>query len=101
MITDCKTKTITEITDGITKISCVCVNEESIDKPTIFRSDLLNEEKTINKTRGIEGELLLSHTDSAKNIGLVNEIGELIITTNDDNADNYYVDDNQNLIYNE
>ena len=99
MITDCETKTVTEITDGVIQISCVC--RESVDKPTIFRSDLLNEVKTINKTKGVEGELLLTHTDSAENIGLVNEKGELIITTNDDNADNYYVDDNQNLIYNE
>lgn len=100
MITNCKTKTITEIINGVAKISCVC-SQESVDRPTIFRSDLLDKEKTINKIRGIEGELLLSHTDSAKNIGLVNEIGELIITTNDDDADNYYVDDNQNLMYNE
>lgn len=88
-------RTMTEVVNGKITISCeVC---EVYDRnPNIFKADILDKEKTVNKTSGIEGELLLSHY-SDENIAKINDDGDLII--NGDDADKYHLDNNGNLIY--
>lgn len=100
MIIECGVKTVTEVVDDKVTISAVHSEKGVDDKPTIFRTDLLTEPKSINKVSGKEGELLLTHIDSSENVGEINENGELIISTTDDNNDNYYLSDNGELIYN-
>lgn len=98
MTVECKTKTITEIKDNKVKISCLSSNQNDVDRPTIFRSDILKERMTLNKERGIEGELLLTHTDTNKSIGEIDKSGNLIITLNDDDVNKYRISE-QDLIY--
>lgn len=99
MITNCKTKTITLIDDGKITISCLfSENQNEVDKPTIFECDLLEKEIIVNETPGVEGELILLHTDSSDVVGKINENGNLLITLEDDDVEKYYVD-NQNLMY--
>lgn len=98
MITNCKTKTITEVEDKKIIISCICSeNQNDIDKPTVFRSDVLKKEVVINKTSGVEGELFLTHTDN-KVVGTIDQDGNLLMTLDDDDVEKYYVE-NQNLMY--
>lgn len=99
MIINCKTKTITEIEDSKITISCVCSdNQNDVDKPTVFHSDVLKKKVVVNKTPGIEGELLLTHTDNNEVIGTIDQDGNLLITLDDDDAEKYYIE-NQNLMY--
>lgn len=101
IITNCKTKTITEIEDNKVTISCICSeNQNDVDKPTIFRSDVLDKKITVNKEQGVEGELLLTHTDSSDIIGDIDENGNLLINLKDDDVEKYYIE-NQNLMYDE
>lgn len=88
-------RTMTEVVNGKITISCeVC---EVYDRnPNIFKADILDKEKTVNKTSGIEGELLLSHY-SDENPAKINDDGDLII--NGEDADKYHLDNNGNLIY--
>ena len=88
-------RTITEVVDGKITISCeVC---EVLDRnPNIFKAEILDKEKTVNKTNGIEGELLLSHY-SDENPAKISDNGDLII--NGEDADKYRLDDNGDLIY--
>lgn len=90
-------RTMTEVVNGKITISCeVC---EVYDRnPNIFKADILDKEKTVNKTSGIEGELLLSHY-SDESPARINDDGDLII--NGEDADKYYLDNNGNLIYDE
>lgn len=100
MITECNVKTVTEIQDNKILISCVSFeNQEERDKPTLFRADLLEGSKTINSEGGIEGELLLTHVDSNETVGELDEDGNLIITLNDDDVNEYYVDNDGQLKY--
>lgn len=101
MITDCATRTVTEVVDNKIKISCVCSKNQdgSVDKPTLFRADILTKPSAINKISGLEGELLLTHEDSG-DIASVNKNGELILNLNGDNADLYEINDKGELIYN-
>lgn len=102
MITECKTKTITEIVDNKVTISClVSENQNSVDTPTLFRADMLNKPSAINRISGQEGELLITHVDSDENVASLNKDGEMILTLQDDEADKYSVDDNGYLVYNE
>lgn len=116
MITDCATKTITSIEDNsslqsagkyVVKILCVSFENQNskIDRPTIFSADMLDKPKTINKTSGVEGELLLTHTDNNPIIAEINPEGEMIIYVDDDDdgeADKYSLDpESGNLIYND
>jgi hypothetical protein len=99
MITNCKTKTITEVEDNKITISCICSeNQNDVDKPTVFRSDILKKEVVVNKTPGVEGELFLTHTDSNEVVGKIDQDGNLIMTLDEDDVDKYYVE-NQNLMY--
>lgn len=90
-------RTMTEVVNGKITISCeVC---EVYDRnPNIFKADILDKEKTVNKTSGIEGELLLSHY-SDESPARINDDGDLII--NGEDADKYHLDNNGNLIYDE
>lgn len=99
MIISCKTKTITEVKDNKIIISCFCSeNQEGVDKPSVFRSDILQKETTVNKISGMEGELLLLHTDNNEVIGEIDQYGNLLMTLDDDDVEKYYVE-NQNLMY--
>ena len=88
-------RTMTEVVNGKITISCeVC---EVYDRnPNIFKADILDKEKIVNKTSGIEGELLLSHY-SDESPARINDDGDLII--NGEDADKYHLDNNGNLIY--
>lgn len=88
-------RTMTEVVNGKITISCeVC---EVYDRnPNIFKADILDKEKIVNKISGIEGELLLSHY-SDESPARINDDGDLII--NGEDADKYHLDNNGNLIY--
>ena len=90
-------RTMTEVVNGKITISCeVC---EVYDRnPNIFKAEILDKEKIVNKTSGIEGELLLSHY-SDESPARINDDGDLII--NGEDAAQYYLDNNGNLIYDE
>lgn len=90
-------RTMTEVVEGKITISCE-VFEEVNRNPNIFKAEILDKEKTINRTSGIEGELLISH-NSSKSPAKINEDGDLIISGED--ANKYHLDNNGNLIYNE
>ena len=101
MITECKTKTVTEIVDNKVTISClVSENQNGVDTPTLFRADMLNKPSVINRISGQEGELLITHVDSDENVASLNKDGEMILTLQDDEVDKYSVDDNGYLVYN-
>ena len=88
-------RTMTEVVNGKIIISCeIC---EIYDRnPNIFKAEILDKEKIVNKTSGIEGELLLSHY-SDESPAKINDDGDLII--NGEDADKYHLDNNGNLIY--
>lgn len=99
MITNCRTKTITEVEDDKITISCICSEkQEGIETPSIFHSDVLDKDVVVNKTPGIEGELLLTHTDSSNVIGEIDKDGNLLITLENDDVNKYFVK-NENLMY--
>ena len=101
MIIECSTKTITEVEDNKVKISCICSeNQNGIDTPTLFRADILKKPSVVNRVSGLEGELLLTHTDSNENVAEINDKGELIISLQNDDVEKYNLDDKGNLIYN-
>lgn len=101
MITECSTKTITEIDVDKVKISCVSSeNQSGVDTPVLFRADMLDKPMVINRASGLEGELLMTHTDDNDNAVEINAIGEMIISLDNDDADKYDLDNNGNLIYN-
>ena len=96
MIENCDVKTITEVVGKNIKISSAFL--ETDEKPTILKSDLLQQVKTVNKTDGKEGELIITHRDN-KNIATINDNGDLILSPDSDNVDNYRVNKNGYLIY--
>lgn len=96
MIENCDVKTITEVVGKNIKISSSFL--ETDEKPTILKSDLLQQVKTVNKTDGKEGELIITHRDN-KNIATINDNGDLILSPDSDNVDNYRVNKNGYLIY--
>lgn len=101
MTTDCNVKTITEIEGDKIQISCICAeNQNDVDRPTLFRADILEEPKTINTENGVEGELMLTHTDSSTKVGSLSNDGSLILKLEDDDADKYFVDTDGQLKYN-
>ena len=88
-------RTMTEVVNGKITISCeVC--EVYKRNPNIFKAEILDKEKIVNKTSGIEGEMLLSHY-SDESPARINDDGDLII--NGEDADKYHLDNNGNLIY--
>ena len=100
MITECSTKTITEVKNNKVKISCICSeNQNGVDVPTLFCADMLKTPSAINGISGLEGELLLTHIDSTDNIAQINDNGELIISLEDDDVEKYNLDSNGNLVY--
>lgn len=103
MITDyCATRTVTEIAEDRVKISCSAqVNQDGIERPTLFRTDILQTPSEINRVSGLEGELLVTHSDSNKDVATLNKDGEMIINLEDDDANKYIVNDKGELIYNE
>lgn len=96
MIENCDVKTITEVVGKNIKISSAFL--EADEKPTILKADLLQQVKTVNKTDGKEGELIITHRDN-KNIATINDNGDLILSPDSDNVDNYRVNKNGYLIY--
>jgi hypothetical protein len=74
------------------------MNEDGTTFPELFQADLLEKSRQINNVNGKEGELLLSYTGSE--VGEVDAAGELIIQLDKDNVDNYYVNNEGDLIYN-
>ena len=96
MMANCDVKTITEVVGKNIKISSVFL--ETDEKPTILKADLLQQVKTVNKTDGKEGELIITHRDN-KNIATINDNGDLILSPDSDNVDNYRVNKNGYLIY--
>lgn len=96
MIENCDVKTITEVVGKNIKISSAFL--ETDEKPTILKVDLLQQVKTVNKTDGKEGELIITHRDN-KNIATINDNGDLILSPDSDNVDNYRVNKNGYLIY--
>ena len=96
MIENCDVKTITEVVGKNIEISSVFL--ETDEKPTILKADLLQQVKTVNKTDGKEGELIITHRDN-KNIATINDNGDLILSPDSDNVDNYRVNKNGYLIY--
>ena len=96
MIENCDVKTITEVVGKNIKISSAFL--ETDEKPTILQADLLQQVKTVNKTDGKEGELIITHRDN-KNIATINDNGDLILSPDSDNVDNYRVNKNGYLIY--
>lgn len=100
MIIECNVKTITEVDDNKITISCFSLeNQDGKDKPTLFRADLLDKPKTINKEGGIEGELLLTHNDSNEKVAMLDKNGNLILSLDDDEVGEYYINNNGELIY--
>lgn len=99
MITNCRTKTITEVEDNKITISCICSEkQEGVETPSIFHADVLDKDVVVNKIPGVEGELLLTHTDSSNTIGEIDKDGNLLITLDDDDVNKYFVE-NENLMY--
>lgn len=96
MIENCDVKTITEVVGENIKISSAFL--EIDEKPTILKADLLQQVKTVNKTDGKEGELIITHRDN-ENIATINDNGDLILSPDSDNVDNYRVNKNGYLIY--
>ena len=96
MIENCDVKTITEVVGKNIDISSAFL--EADEKPTILKADLLQQVKTVNKTDGKEGELIITHRDN-KNIATINDNGDLILSPDSDNVDNYRVNKNGYLIY--
>lgn len=91
---NCRVKTITEVTGNEAEITSLPYeHQDGNEVPTLFRTDVLKNSKTINKVDGKEGELLLTHTDTNETIGELTENGELVITLNDDDTRRYYVEE--------
>lgn len=100
MTTECNVKTITEIEGDKIQISCICAETQNgVDRPTLFRADLLEEPRTINTEEGVEGELMLTHTDSSTKIGSLSDDGSLTIELEDDDANKYFLDTDGQLKY--
>ena len=99
MIRNCRTKTITEVEDNKITISCICSEkQDGVETPSIFRADVLDKDVVVNKIPGVEGELLLTHTDSSNIIGEIDKDGNLLITLDDDDVNKYFIE-NENLMY--
>jgi len=99
MITETHTKTQTEVSkDGTFLVSCFFdVNTDGTTNPEIYKSEVLQESKEINLVKGKEGELILSHSGSKA--GYLDKDGNLVIETTSDDANKYYKDNSEDLIY--
>lgn len=88
---ECKMRTITENTDSRIKItSFACNNQDGIELPTLFNTEILDEVKAKNAVKGKEGELIISHEDSDNIVGQLNaKIGEMTISLADDDVNKY------------
>lgn len=99
MITNCSTKTVTEVDQDVIIISCFAdMNENGSTTPKLFKADLLSDSKQINEVDGKEGELLLTYEGSS--VGHVNSDGELILELEGDDVDKYSINERGELIYN-
>lgn len=99
MRTQVSTKTITEVkqSDGTFSVSCFAdKNADGTTTPSIYKSQVLNELKTIDNVNGKEGELMLAF--SGKTAGRINEDGELLLEPENDDASKYSKV-GENLIY--
>ena len=99
-----KTKSEVSIDDGIFGIYCFSEkNFNHEDTPSIFQADLLKTRKRVDNIDGKEGELLLSFEGGDNIDAEVNENGELIIKSGDNESEEYFRDgdSNENLAYNQ
>lgn len=92
---NCPIITITETNDKKAVISAI-YNEGS--HPAIIRAKILKEPMMIDGVNGKEGELMMTAIND-KNYGKLDNSGNLLITTEDDDAKNYYIE-NLDLMYN-
>lgn len=97
---NCKIRTITENTSSRISVRCYATSaQEGIERPTIFNSQILEDSQhVINGVKGKEGELILTHEDSNKEIAFINTNGELILQPIDDNAERYSLDSSEGTI---
>lgn len=101
MRTEVNVKTITEVEkeSGMFLISAFSdMNEDGSTTPSVYKSQVLDDEKIIDNTEGKEGELMLSYQGNT--VGEINGDGQLILNPDGDDA-NKYEKQNENLIYNE
>lgn len=79
-------KVVSEITVSTGALVINCVFDDS-DTPTFYKSRVLSEDKIIDNVQGKIGELLITHTDDGE--PMLNENGELILSSNVDNLMRY------------
>lgn len=99
--TEVTVQTITEVTDSTGEFVITCsasLNEDGTEFPSIFKSQVLETEKTVDNTSGLEGELMLSYSEDT--VGEINDDGELEIELEEDDVEKYSKED-ENLIYTE
>lgn len=94
------TKTITEADKGSGNFLIICFADKNSDgttTPDIHKVQVLDSPKTIDGSRGKEGELLISSTDDSH--GVINESGELEITVGLNDDVSKYNKEDENLTY--
>lgn len=101
MITQIPTRTTTEVVDKKVNIICIpSLNDEGLEKPSIYSAKILEEAMTLDDVKGIEGELIISSTE--ENSAVINSEGELIISLENDDVNKYSIDKtNGDLTYEE
>ena len=93
---NCPTINITELSDN-NKAIISAVYQEG-EHPAIINAKIMKEAGYINGIRGLEGELIMTSIND-RNSGELDNSGNLIITTEDDDARNYSIKD-LDLMYN-
>lgn len=98
MRTEVSVKTRTEVDkNGDFLVSCFSdMNEDGTTTPVLFKSEVLSSPKTIDNTKGKEGELMLSCVGDK--VGEIDGNGNLILEVENDKI-NRYIKQNENLIY--
>ena len=91
-----KTRTTVDKAGNFSITSFSDKNEDGSTTPELFKSEILNDSKTIDNVKGKEGELLLSH--DSEFVGDINSNGDLVLNIENDNLDKYNKQD-ENLIY--
>lgn len=101
METEVSVKTLTEVNRDSGTFSITCFSDMTASGttyPSIFKSELPQERKTIDNVNFKEGELALSYKGDT--VGSMTEGVLTIQPESGDDADNYSIQ-NQNLIYTE
>lgn len=99
MKTEVSVKTTTEVDlqTGDFIVSCFAdMNEDKSKTPSVYKSKVLDNTKTIDNVSGKEGELMLTY--SGDTVGEINDDGELVINPDGDDANKYNKQD-ENLTY--